>query len=414
MWPSAVAALCVLPLPFLASAAPVTETAPKVDYDVIIVGGGPAGLAASSALGRVRRNVLMVDSGEYRNAATRHIHDVLGSDGVTGAYYRFKGRQQVSHYGTVDMINGTVTKITPQNNSSSSNCYTPQGGYTLFTVTIAREDNEPQTLTTFKVVIATGLKDLVPDTPGLLENWGKGIYWCPWCDGYEHADQPLGLLGPMTSVPGTVREVLTLNRDLVAFVNGTDTPSNREAIKKAEPNWQDYLRLHNVTVDNRTIASIERLRSGVDPNADPSLFSYPEYDLFRVHFVNGPPTTRAGFITNFKKEQRSSIGQEAGVVLLGEKLGVDPAKGLVTSVPGIHAVGDCNSDNSTNVAHALYSGKKAAVFLHVQLQREIADRELSDLSRTLGTRSLDEDARSLWDRMNGDEDDLLYAGPFDQ
>ncbi|EFY89609.1 thioredoxin reductase, putative [Metarhizium acridum CQMa 102] len=390
MWFGAVTVLSVLPL--LASAAPVTDTEPKIDYDAIIVGGGPSGLAALSALARVRRNVLLVDSGVYRNGPTRHMHDVLG----------FDARKQISHYDTVSMTNGTVTKITAQENN------------TYFTVTGTYQDNEVKNLTARKVVLGTGLKDLLPETPGLGENWGKGIYWCPWCDGYEHADQSIGLLGPLTSVPGTVREILTLNKDIIAFVNGTDTPSNREATEKSNPRWQDYLNLHNVTVENRTIASIERLKNGSNPNADPSLPSYPEYDLFRVYFTDGVSVTRAALLASFKSEQYSKVGEEAGVVLYGEKLGVDPTKGLVTSVPGIYAVGDCNSDNSTNVPHALYSGKRTAVFLHVQLERETANAELAGLNKTLHTRNVHEEARSLWDHMNGDKDELLYAGPFEQ
>ncbi|TWU79064.1 hypothetical protein ED733_008611 [Metarhizium rileyi] len=399
MWFSAVTALAVLPS--LACTAPVTDGKPQIDHDAIIVGGGPAGLAALSALARVRRNALLVDSGVYRNGPTRHMHDVLGFDGVRGAYYRWAAREQISNYDTVSMTNGTVTKITPRENN------------TFFTVSVTYQDKTEKSLTARKVVLGTGLKDLIPDTPGLRENWGKGIYWCPWCDGHEHADQPLGLIGPLTSVPGTVREILTLNRDLVAFVNGTDTASNRAATEKENPMWQEYLKLHRVQVENRTIASIERLQDGSNLDADPSLPSYPEHDLFRVHFTDGGSVTRAAFLTSFKHEQYSRVGEEAGVVLYGEKLGVDPAQGLVTSVPGIYAIGDCNSDNSTNVPHALYSGKRTAVFLHVQLEKETADEELAGLNRT-GKRSIHDEARSLWDRMNGEEGELLYAGSFDQ
>lgn len=80
LWLNAAASV-LSSLPLLAYAAPVADNKPRIDYDAIIVGGGPAGLAALSALARVRRNVLLVDSGEYRNAATRHQHDVLGYDG---------------------------------------------------------------------------------------------------------------------------------------------------------------------------------------------------------------------------------------------------------------------------------------------------------------------------------------------
>ncbi|KAG5986729.1 hypothetical protein E4U54_005282 [Claviceps lovelessii] len=399
MWLNAAAVLYSLPL--LASAAPTADTTPQIDYDAIIVGGGPAGLSALSGLARVRRNVLLVDSGVYRNQATRHMHDVIGFDGVTPAYYKWAARQQLANYDTITMTNGTITKITPQQNN------------TYFTVTGTYPDNKEITFTARKIVLGTGLRDLLPETPGVRENFGKGIYWCIWCDGHEHADQALGLLGPLPTVPSSAQEVLSLNKDIIALVNGTDTPENREATEKSFPRWQEYLKLHNILVDNRTITSIERLRNGAEHTGNPALPTFPEHDLFKVSFTEGEPIMRNSFLSSYKEEQYSSLGQELGVKMLGNKLGVDASKGLVTSVPGVYAVGDCNSDNTTNVPHALFTGKRAAVYLHVQLERDNEEAELAGLKKVT-RRSLDEEARSLWNRMNGDADDLLNAGSFDQ
>ena len=146
-------------------AVPVFSPAVTADYDAIVVGGGPAGLSVTSGLARVDRNVLLVDSGEYRNDPTRHAHDILGFDGVTPAWLRFAGRQQVGHYETVTMVNGTVEKIEPQSNN------------TFFKVTMRYPGKGPTTYTSRKVVLATGMRDILPSTPGIAENWGKGIYW---------------------------------------------------------------------------------------------------------------------------------------------------------------------------------------------------------------------------------------------
>ncbi|KAG5971162.1 hypothetical protein E4U55_001295 [Claviceps digitariae] len=403
MWLNPAAVLYLLPL--LASAAPTAENKPQIDYDAIIVGGGPAGLSALSGLARVRRNVLLVDSGVYRNAATRHMHDVIGYDGVTPAYYKWAARQQLANYETITMTNGTISKIVPQQNNS------------YFTVTGTYPGDKQITFTARKVVLATGLRDLLPDTPGVKENWGQGLYWCVWCDGHEHVDQGLGLLGPLTTVPGTVREALTINKDMIAFVNGTDTPANREATEKKDPQWQEYLKLRNVKVENRTITRIERLKNGGDQPGNPALPSFPEHDLFRVSFTEGEPILRNSFLTSFPEEQYSSLGQELGVQMYGNKLGADATKGMLTSVPGVYAVGDCNSDNVTNVPHALYTGKKAAVFLHVQLERE---NEAADLAALKGAgsavtkRNAVDEVRSLWNRMNGQSGDMLYAGSFEE
>ncbi|TLD32805.1 hypothetical protein PspLS_00256 [Pyricularia sp. CBS 133598] len=370
-------------------------------YDAIIVGGGPAGLSVASALGRVRRNALVIDSGEYRNAPTRHMHDVLGFDGVTPAWYRYSARKQISAYDTITFSNGTVTKIDGNDQQN-------------FAVTTVGFDNSTTTVRARKIVLATGLKDDLPETPGIWENWGKGMFWCPWCDGHEHADQPLGLLvAQFSDIPSGAREILTLNKDLIGFANGTDTPEARAKTEAKNPKFQTYMDLHNVRVENRTISRIVRLKDGGDPAHDPSLPTAPEYDLFSVEFTEGEPVQRAGFLLSYPEEQRSKIGQQSGVQIWGSKLAVDQSKGYITNVPGIYAVGDANSDNSTNVPHALYSGKRAAVFLHVKLAKEDQAKE-TGVDVSLLKRDVELETRSLWDHVNGQPGEILYAGEYDQ
>lgn len=334
------------------NAAPTLAPAVEADYDAIVVGGGPAGLAATSGLARVRRKVLMVDSGRYRNDPTRHAHDILGFDGVTPAWLRYAGRKQIGNYGTVALVNGTVTMIEPQNNNTS------------FNVSITYPGDQLVSFIARKVVLATGMKDDLPATPGVVENWGKGIYWCPWCDGHEHADQGLGIIAPLDQGATTVREILTLNRDVVVLVNGTDSPTLRTTTDTRFPGWEQYLELQNIKVDNRTITSIVRIRNGTDGTEDPSLPTHAEHDLFQVNFDTGAPLLRNAFLTAFPEEQASKLGEETGVALYGTKLAADNSRGLATNIPGIFAIGDCNSDNVTNVPHATFSGKRTAVFLH--------------------------------------------------
>ncbi|KAL6691469.1 hypothetical protein J3F84DRAFT_386554 [Trichoderma pleuroticola] len=375
-----------------------SESAARPDYDVIIVGGGPAGLSAASGLARVRRNVLLIDSGEYRNAPTRHVHDVIGFDGVTPAYFRWVARKQILNYGTANLVNGTVTKIQPEANNS------------YFTVSIDYPGNNKLTFTTRKVILATGLRDLLPSTPGLIENWGKGIYWCPWCDGHEHADQQLGILGPLEKGPDAVREIISLNRDIILFVNGTDTPEQRAATEEGFPKWEQYLKLHDIKIDNRVLTSIKRLANGTAGDEDPSLPSHPEHDLFQLNFETGAPVLRDALLTNFDTAQKSNLGEETGVALYGGKLAADQSHGMVTNIPGIFAIGDANSDNVTNVPHAMYSGKRAAVYIQVEIETENAEAELGVV---LAKRDLQDHMRALWKRMNV-PGDILYAGEFDQ
>ncbi|KAK7736987.1 hypothetical protein SLS53_006743 [Cytospora paraplurivora] len=375
----------------------------QTSYDAIIVGGGPSGLSALSGLARVRRNVLLIDSAEYRNNSTRHMHDVIGFDGVTPAYFRWRARELLADYDTVTFTNGTVTKIESQNGSD-----------TAFTVQATFASGE-KTLSARKIILATGLKDDLPNTPGLRENWGQGIYWCPWCDGHEHEDQPLGLLGSLEDIPGMVREVSTLNSDVVAFVNGSDTPEIRNATEASFPDWEDYLTIANVTVYNQTVSSITRLKDGLNASADPSLPSVEEYDLFRLDLDDGTSVQRAAFLVSYPDEQRSSVGADLGVKLYGGRLFADQSKGFLTNVPGVYAVGDANSNNITNVPSAIFTGKRAAVYLHVQLAREDVAAELAAYNHTelqaRGNWNLE--PRDVWERMNGRPGDPLYAGHFE-
>ncbi|KIV81240.1 hypothetical protein PV11_08667 [Exophiala sideris] len=335
------------------SAAPLpAQNQTILNFDVIVVGGGPSGLSALSGLARVRRNALLIDSGEYRNQWTRHAHDVIGSDGVTPAYFRANARQQIAEYPTITMQNGTVTSIEQLNS----------------TAFLVRDSSGVQYISR-KVILGTGLQDILPSTPGISENWARGIYWCPWCDGYEHRDQPLGLLGSIEKIQGLVEEVRTLNTDLIAFVNGTMTADRVSALDASSPGWENLLTTYGVTIENGTIEDIERIQDGAVYN---SQIDKAEYDKFLVHLDNGTTIERAAFFTSFPSTQRSTLGQSLGVVLVEGKLSANMTGGMRTNVDGVYAIGDANSDGSTNIPHAMWSGKRSAVDIHLQLAEEDA------------------------------------------
>ena len=137
----------------------------------------------------------------------------------------------------------------------------------------------------------------------------------------------------------------------------------RTATDKKFPGWEEYLQLRNITVENRTISSLVRLADG-GLNEHPEAPTFPEKDLFRVDFTEGPSVERAAFFASFPSKQHSSVGADMGVRLDGGRLAADNAKGLMTNIPGVYAIGDANADNVTNVPHAMFSGKRAAVYLH--------------------------------------------------
>jgi len=324
----------------------------------------------------------MLDSGIYRNAATRHMHDVIGNDGTVPAVFRAKAREQISKYPTVSMANATVTNIASVNN----------GSYFVST------DSTGKNYTSRKVILGTGLKDIIPNTPGLQENWGKGIYWCPWCDGYEHRDQPLGIIGPMAY--GSLHSALTiqtLNRDVIVFVNGTWTDDKVAILNQRDPNWQQESKAYGFSIDNRTIASVTKIQNS---DAVDTAGADLEHDIFLLNFTDGTSIQRDAFLTNFPAEQASNLGLQLGVEVKDQKMTVNATNGMRTNVYGVYAIGDANNDESTNVPHAMWSGKRSAVAVHGELTSEdakaLVSRDLEQDDEDEVLRLMGRDLEELW------------------
>ncbi|WP_278312494.1 NAD(P)/FAD-dependent oxidoreductase [Lolliginicoccus levis] len=152
-------------------------------YDVAIVGGGPAGLAAAVTLGRSLRSVIVIDGGEPRNALAEGAHNVLGQEGIAPAELLARGRAEARGYGA-NIVEGTVTRARPT--AASPNTFALQLG-------------DGSEITARRVLIATGIVDELPDVPGLQAHWGSRLLHCPYCHGWEARGQEIGVLatGPM-------------------------------------------------------------------------------------------------------------------------------------------------------------------------------------------------------------------------
>ncbi|TVY18133.1 putative thioredoxin reductase [Lachnellula arida] len=352
------------------------------DYDVLVIGGGPSGLSALSGLARVRRKTLLLDSAEYRNEYTRHMHDIIGNDGTVPAVFRYNAREMIARYPTAYMKNATVTSIDSINNGSS------------FVTT----DADGTTYSSRKIILATGLSDVLPDTPGVKDAWQRGIFWCDWCDGYEHRDQKFGILGSIVDSVSSVIESETLFHDIVVFANGTYTDENVATLNTNRPGWATQFQKYGVVINNATIESIDRLQDGAVVH---NVTTDSEYDKFQVNLADGSAVERDAFITNFPEIQHSTLGESLGVQVYGEKMIVD-AGSMRTAAVGVFAVGDANSDNATNVPHAMYSGKKAAVYVHVEIEKQYAatlvqKREEENIHERMGN-----DLEDLWKRLSSD------------
>ncbi len=150
-------------------------------YDVLIVGGGAAGLSAGLVLARARRSVLIGDAGRPRNAPAAHMQGFLGSDGLPPSELLAAGRREVLGYGA-ELRGGTVTGLSLLDNPDR-----PARFEAVF------DQGEP--VRARRVLVTTGLQDELPEIPGLAERWGRDVLHCPYCHGYEVRDQPVGVVG---------------------------------------------------------------------------------------------------------------------------------------------------------------------------------------------------------------------------
>ncbi|CAN7288952.1 NAD(P)/FAD-dependent oxidoreductase [Knoellia sp. LjRoot47] len=145
--------------------------------DIAIIGGGPAGLQAALTAGRVRRRVTLFDDGTYRNATVSHMHNVLTHDGTPPAEFRAAARRELTAYDTVSVREERVASVERDGDG--------------FRLTLATGE----VMTSYAVVLATGVRDELPPVPGLQEVWGDLAAQCPFCHGFEFAGQRIGILG---------------------------------------------------------------------------------------------------------------------------------------------------------------------------------------------------------------------------
>src|SRR4029450_12192893 len=170
----------------------------QLKYDVVIVGAGPAGLSAALMLGRCRRSVVVFDNGKPRNAASRALHGYLTRDGIAPADFLQLARGELAPYDSVEIRNEEVT---------AAECRRGGG----FAVTRA----SGEAVRARKLLLATGVVDNLPDIPGFRELYGRSVFHCPYCDGWELCDLSLAVYGRGARGAGLSLELTAWGRALV-------------------------------------------------------------------------------------------------------------------------------------------------------------------------------------------------------
>jgi thioredoxin reductase len=204
-------------------------------HDVVVVGGGAAGLSAALVLGRARRRVAVIDGGQPRNAPAAHMQGFLSRDGMSPADLLAAGRIEVSGYG-VELVDDHVTAID-----------------TGFIVHLA----SGRMLNARRILVSTGVRDELPDLAGVRERWGRDLLHCPYCHGWEVRDQPIGVLG---TVPGSVQHALLLRQwsdDVSFFVHTYDLTASEQAELEARGVQIVLGEVTRLTVEDDRLTGVE-------------------------------------------------------------------------------------------------------------------------------------------------------------
>lgn len=288
-------------------------------FDVVIVGGGAAGLSAALTLGRFRRSVLVCDGGKPRNAPSPAVHNFFSRDGIRPSELLQIGREQLEPYTTVTLRQQEVVAIQPHEQH--------------FDVLFA-DGSQAQAQ---KIILATGVKDVLPPIVGLDTLWGKHVFHCPYCHGWEARDQAIAVLAHGDAAVHISSLLHTLSQDIVICTNGdSDIPAQR----------LDHLGMRVITTPIQQ----------VNVNGE---------QLEGITFTDGTSLARDVLFVRPEMAQHSTLAEQLGCEFntAGRVQVDDMGK---TSVEGVYAAGDLTSPMQ-QVIFAAARGAAAAAAINAEL-----------------------------------------------
>ncbi|QIN77903.1 FAD-binding protein [Rubrobacter marinus] len=307
----------------------VTGRQDPATYDVVVVGGGAAGLSGALALGRARRSVLVIDAGEPRNAPASGVHVFLTREGMNPAALLEAGREDVRRYGA-EVLEGRV----------ASAARVDEG------FTVGLEDG--RRVGARRLLVATGLFDELPDVPGIRERWGRDVLHCPYCHGWEVRDEPIGVLA---SNPWAAHQALLFRQwsdDVTLFLHDAPRPTDEEA---------EGLAARGIAVVEGEVASLEIVGDR----------------LAGVRMGSGEVVALRALAVAPRAVARTEVFEGLGLRTTGHPSGLGEhveadAVGL-TSVPGVWVAGNA-ADLAAQVISAAAAGVRAGAAINADLIAE--------------------------------------------
>ena len=256
----------------------------EAPVDVLIVGGGPAGLSAALNLARARASVLVVDTGRPRNAATLRSHGFLTRDGISPIELRKLARAEIAAYPMVRVLDRT--------NVTSLGTVDAADGIRFRATLQSHRSGAPTVISARSALIATGLRETLPTIPSLRAFYGMTVFSCAACDAWELQDRPLALIGETPDLPARARLISRWTDDLTVFTNGADIVDTvEEAELAASGIVVERRRIDDLEGDRGAVSAV-RLQDGtrlaiaggfVRPHWDPALDFITDLDVDRDH-----------------------------------------------------------------------------------------------------------------------------------
>ncbi|MFC9663509.1 NAD(P)/FAD-dependent oxidoreductase [Nocardia sp. NPDC127606] len=301
-------------------------------YDVVVLGGGAAGLNAALMLARSRRSVAVIDAGSPRNAPAQGVHGLLGREGMSPLELLELGRAEVRGYGG-HVVSGRVVSVDRAGNATGAE----------FLVTLA----DGRTVSARRILVATGLADELPDVPGLREHWGHDVLHCPYCHGWEVREQRIAVLA---SSPMSVHQALLFSQlsDDIVFLSHTAEPVRAEDAEK--------LVARGIRIVDGTVVEV----LGADR-------------LTGVQLADGTVIERDALVVAPRMNTRATFLTELGLIPephpsgMGDHIPADPVGR--TSVPGVWIAGNA-TDPSAQVGAAAAAGAMAGAQINAELVME--------------------------------------------
>jgi thioredoxin reductase len=291
--------------------------------DVIIVGGGPAGLSAALVLGRCRRKVLVCDNGRPRNRFAGHMHGYLSRDHSEPTELLRIGRDEILRYGV---------QFSPREAVDARNV----GEGFLVRLDDGTEHHSR------RLLLATGVSDVLPEILGLPELYGRSVHHCPYCDGWEHKDERIVALGDGDAAIGLALNLRTWSQKIIACTNGR------------EPEGEKRAQAGRLGIQVRT-ERVSRLVAEAGK-------------LVGIEFTSGPSAPCDALFFNTGQYQRSPLAERLGCRFRPDG-GVYTSNKQCTDIPGLYLAGDADKDVQFVIVAAA-EGATAAVAINKELQEE--------------------------------------------